>query len=64
MYFYCWLGTRNIENKLERDLSECPVYSVRCFCAAGLVAISETAFSQPQKPDPAGIIRLFSTGCG
>ena len=27
-------------------------------CAAGLVAISETAFSQPQKPDPAGIIRL------
>ena len=30
-------------------------------CAAGLVAISETAFSQPQKPDPAGIIRLFST---
>ena len=28
-------------------------------CAAGLVAISETAFSQPQKPDPAGIIRLF-----
>ena len=30
-------------------------------CAAGLVANSETAFSQPQKPDPAGIIRLFST---
>src|ERR1044072_9092647 len=29
--------------------------------ATGLVAISETAFCQAHKPDPAGIIRLFST---
>ena len=60
MYLYCWLGTGNIKQTRTRPF-RLPGLLGALLCAAGLVAISETAFSQPQKPDPAGIIRLFST---